>query len=68
MSDSIQQIRYERFRATLAASPEAVKELSDDSILRYARGQFPKALLWLIRHPALLSALAEDAQQQKEAA
>jgi len=50
------------FRLTLAQHPDAAEELSDETLLRYVRGEFPKAVLWLMKHPALLRALAEDAE------
>jgi len=53
------------FRTALARNPEALDELSDDSFLRYARGEFPQAVKWLMRYPELLRALARDAEQQR---
>jgi hypothetical protein len=51
------------FRAALVQHPEALAELSDDSLLRYTRGQLPRVLRWMMRYPALLHALARDAEQ-----
>lgn len=55
--------RLSEFRAALAQHPEAIDELSEDSFLRYARGQFPQAVQWMMRYPALLHALARDAER-----
>lgn len=54
------------FRATLVQHPEAVEELSNETLLRYARGDFPKVMRWLIRYPALLRALAEDVDAMQQ--
>lgn len=51
------------FRAALVQHPEALSELSDDSLLRYTRGELPRVLRWMMRYPALLHALARDAEQ-----
>ena len=59
-------MRPQSFRVALAQYPDAVNELSDDTLLRYTRGNFPKAVQWLLRYPALLRALADDAEQQTE--
>ncbi len=56
-------MRPQAFRAALAQHPDAVNELSDDTLLRYTRGNFPKAVQWLLRYPALMRALADDADQ-----
>lgn len=52
---------FKQFRTTLERHPEAAIELSDDTRMRYKRGQVPQILRWLIRHPALIQALADDA-------
>jgi len=57
-------MKPQSFRAALAQHPEAVEELSDDTLLRYTRGNFPKAVQWLIRYPLLLRGLADDAERE----
>ncbi len=59
-------MKPQSFRAALAQNPEAVEELSDDTLLRYTRGNFPKAVQWLIRYPSLLRGLADDAEREME--
>lgn len=61
-------MRPNAFRTALAQLPEAVNELSDDTLIRYARGDFPKVVRWLIRHPSLLRALADDADGESQQA
>ena len=59
-------MKPQAFRAALAQHPDAVDELSDDTLLRYTRGNFPKAVQWLLRYPSLLRALADDAERGTE--
>lgn len=54
------------FRRILSQHPTALRELSDDTRLRYEKGKFPKAVQWLLRYPALMRALADDAERQLE--
>ncbi len=57
-------MRPNTFRAALAQNPDALNELSDDTLLRYTRGNFPKVVQWLLRYPSLLRALAEDGENE----
>ena len=52
------------FRAALGQYPQAIEELPDNTLVRYMKGDFPRAVKWLLRYPALLRALADDADQQ----
>lgn len=54
------------FRRTLARYPDAVNDLSNDTLLRYLKGDLPKSIKWLMRYPSLLRALAEDAEAAQE--
>lgn len=60
-------LELEEFRATLDRTPQAAIELSDDTRDRYKRGNVPKVIRWLIRHPDLLRALLRDAKNTKAA-
>lgn len=51
------------FRAALLKRPEAMDEIAHDTIVRYLRGDMPRAVRWLMRHPDLLRALAQDAEE-----
>ena len=61
-------MELQHFRSALTRHPEAAIELSDDTRDRYKRGQIPKVILWLLRHPALIKALADDARALSDAA
>lgn len=52
------------FRSALVQIPQAVEELPNKTLVRYMQGDFPKAVQWLLRHPALLRALADDAERK----
>lgn len=54
------------FLDALKRTPEAAIELSDDTRVRYHQGRVPRLLRWLVRHPALIAALAADAQRLAE--
>jgi hypothetical protein len=56
----------QEFRKTLEQTPEAAIELSDDTRTRYKQGQVPQVVRWLVRHPALIHALARDAEALKQ--
>lgn len=60
--------KLSEFRAALARHPDALDELTDDSFLRYARGEFPQAVKWLMKYPELLRALANDAERLQQPA
>lgn len=62
MSDLIPPIDYTEFSQTLARTPAAGIELSDDTRARYMRGVVPNQIDWLVRHPALLRALLRVAE------
>lgn len=51
------------YRAALKAHPEATDELTSGTYDRYANAVFPQSIRWLLRNPALLRALAEDAER-----
>lgn len=57
-------MRLLAFRAALVQHPQAVEELPDKTLVRYVQGDFPRAVKWLLRYPALLRALADDVDQQ----
>jgi hypothetical protein len=61
-------MRPNAFRTELSQLPDAVSELSDDTLIRYARGDFPKVVKWMMRYPTLLRALANDAEEEIQAA
>lgn len=53
------------FRETLKRHPDALKELPETTRDRYRAGMLPRNFVrWLLRHPQLLYALAEDAKNQ----
>lgn len=52
-------MNYEVFRNALQVNPEAALDLTPDTFRRYASGQLPKSLVWLLRHPKLLHTLAQ---------
>lgn len=54
------------FNQALSRHPKALEELSHDTLLRYLRGEWPKSTQWLLRYPALLRALAKDAEEQQQ--
>lgn len=56
---------FPAFLEALAENPEAIQELSPMTFWRYANGILPKGIDWLMRHPNLLRALAEDAERQQ---
>lgn len=58
-------MELEAFQRTLSQHPEAAIELSDDTRDRYRRGEVPKVVRWLVRHPALLAALLKDAEARQ---
>lgn len=49
------------YRAVVKDNPETLKELPKNTRDRYRNAEFPLAVLWLLRHPELLRALADDA-------
>lgn len=57
-------MRLLAFRLALVQHPQAVEELPDKTLVRYVQGDFPRAVKWLLRYPALLRALADDVDQQ----
>ncbi len=57
-------MRLLAFRSALVQHPQAVEELPDKTLVRYVQGDFPRAVKWLLRYPALLRALADDVDQQ----
>lgn len=50
------------YRAAIKANPECVAGLTKNTRDRYRNAAFPRAVLWLLRHPELLRALAYDAE------
>lgn len=52
------------FREALIRHPDAVAELSANTFWRYVNGELPKSIVWMLRHPALLRALADCADSQ----
>lgn len=55
-----------RFRAELRRDDDARNELKDTTLFRYAKGVLPSVMVWFLRHPAMLRALADDAEQMTE--
>lgn len=53
------------FRDALSKNLHAMADLPLMTQWRYANGIFPKVLQWLFKHPDLLRALAEDAEQHR---
>ena len=51
------------YRAALRACPDATRDLSKNTRSRYRNAAFPGAVRWLLRNPALLRALADDAER-----
>lgn len=62
MSDLTSPIDYTEFAQTLARTPAAGIELSDDTRTRYMRGMVPNQFDWLVRHPVLIQALLRVAE------
>ena len=58
-------IKTPLFREALSKVPAATASLPTMTLWRYTNGLFPKSLRWLLRHPQLLRALAEDAERQQ---
>jgi hypothetical protein len=52
------------FVTVLLRHPEALLEISPNTMRRYASGTLPQVLKWLLRFPALLRELADRAEQQ----
>jgi hypothetical protein len=66
-------ISTSKFVEAIRRNPSVANELNPMTFWRYVNGQFPKALRWLMQHPELLRALADDAEaaqinNQKQAA
>jgi len=55
----------EKFRECLKEIP--LQNLSQATRWRYANGDLPKGILWLLNHPQLLRALADDAERNQTA-
>src|SRR5262245_765804 len=53
------------FQAALQSNPAAASELPLQTFWRYANGDLPAIVHWLLKHPALLVALAVDAQMRQ---
>jgi hypothetical protein len=53
------------FREALSKNLPAMTGIPLMTQWRYANGVFPKILQWLFKHPDLLRALAEDAEQHR---
>lgn len=53
------------FRQALASQPEAATQLPPATFYRYVNGNVPAAVRWLMRYPALLRALADDAERDQ---
>jgi hypothetical protein len=53
------------FREALSKNLPAMTGIPLMTQWRYANGIFPKVLQWLFKHPDLLRALAEDAEQHR---
>jgi hypothetical protein len=47
------------FHQVLQRHPEAVAELPPETFRRYASGELPRAVQWLMRHPAMLRTIAD---------
>jgi hypothetical protein len=47
------------FCEAMRRHPEAVSELAPETFRRYASGELPKAVDWLLRHPDMLRTLVE---------
>lgn len=60
------QDEHDLFRRALQCHPEAAVELPAETFRRYAHGMLPKALRWLLRHPAMLRTLAEQVERQTD--
>lgn len=59
-------INQEQFLLALQRNPQAVADLPPDTFRRYAGGRLPRSFQWLLRHPQLLSTLAELAQSSQQ--
>lgn len=47
------------FGTALRRVPAAAMEIPPETVRRYASGQLPRVVRWLLRHPDLLTVLAE---------
>lgn len=58
--------RLAQFRAALRANPDALAALKPATRDRYRSGRFPHVIRWLLAHPDVLRALANDAEIAQE--
>lgn len=49
------------YRECIRQNPDVLRGLPKNTRDRYRNADFPTAVLWLLRHPELLRALADDA-------
>lgn len=64
-----QPIPVQEFRTQLEKHPEFLSSLAPATAYRYRNGVLPAVVSnWLLQHPALLRALAEDAERHQTAA
>lgn len=62
-----QPIQLPTFQAALERHPEFLADLPVNTAWRYRRGLLPTIISRLIKQPALLRALADDAERQQAA-
>ncbi|MDP9317023.1 MAG: hypothetical protein M3R24_40250 [Chloroflexota bacterium] len=58
--------RIASFLDTLKQHPEATAELPVNTYWRYVNAIFPGMVVWLMCYPALLRALADDAERNAD--
>lgn len=50
---------YEEFRIALQHHPEAVADLPLETYRKYAKGDLPRQIRWLLRHPRFMRQVAD---------
>jgi hypothetical protein len=60
------ELPFPKFRRALRESETATTAIPPATFYRYARGELPATLEWLLRDAALLRALADDADVMDE--
>jgi hypothetical protein len=56
---------FSEFLAALRTYTMRKTGLPEQTHFKYKRGDLPKILHWLVRHPPLIQALLKDAEKQK---
>lgn len=67
--DTTEAAEFQFFQIAIRRHPDALMALSTHTVRKYANGDLPHGIRWMLQFPSLLRDLAnliEEAQQQKE--